>query len=383
MNTLEIKAAFSSLSGTRAANVFDIKEQQGIEQDKASINIDKYSPASANDVVAAKVLSFSIGQRFETSLSKSTHEPTVQTAKLEVIDGTSIFDIGQVVNNVLDFVGTALTDMARNGADEKTIQYFKEQASDGVKVGVEQAKADLANVSNDALRKSIDNSRDQILERIQNLPSTPDAYLNSDSTYTSLNSTEFAIQNKAGRPVELSFGAKAFVNDASSISQKQLFTSQASNLSFSVTGAISDAEAIEIANVVNQVDDLATTFYRKNIEGLYNKATSIGFDDAAIVNMSNQKNSLDKKSATDTYQNIKLFSASSSIDDMASVKAVANYVTRLMDVKNSSERELASQQDYNEVINGLVNQMKDVQVPDLLQAINRFHAFNAKFVASE
>jgi alkylhydroperoxidase family enzyme len=46
----------------------------------------------------------------------------------------------------------------------------------------------------------------------------------------------------------------------------------------------------------------------------------------------------------------------------------------------STRQTLASDQQYSEIINGLVNQMKDVQVPDLLQAINRFHAFNSKFI---
>jgi hypothetical protein len=36
--------------------------------------------------------------------------------------------------------------------------------------------------------------------------------------------------------------------------------------------------------------------------------------------------------------------------------------------------------EYNEIINGIVNQMEDVQVPDLLTAINRFHSFNSQFV---
>jgi hypothetical protein len=45
----------------------------------------------------------------------------------------------------------------------------------------------------------------------------------------------------------------------------------------------------------------------------------------------------------------------------------------------SSESTFSSAKDFNQVINGLVNQMKDVQIPDLLQAINRFHAFNSKF----
>jgi len=159
-----------------------------------------------------------------------------------------------------------------------------------------------------------------------------------------------------------------------------VFTTQASNLSFSLNGELSNDEAHAMANIINQVDDLANTFYRKDIEGLYNRAISLGYDDSAISNMS-KSIAIDRKSGTTAYQDVKHLSETANVEDLASVKAVSNYVTRLMGVMEGAERELSSQQDYNDVINGLVNEMKDVQVPDLLHAINKFHAFNAKFVA--
>jgi hypothetical protein len=32
------------------------------------------------------------------------------------------------------------------------------------------------------------------------------------------------------------------------------------------------------------------------------------------------------------------------------------------------------------MINGIINEMKDIQVPDLVQAINRFHSFNQQML---
>ena len=65
--------------------------------------------------------------------------------------------------------------------------------------------------------------------------------------------------------------------------------------------------------------------------------------------------------------------------DFTAPKAVAEYVNRYLDILENSKSTLANDEDFNQVINGLVNQMKDVQVPDLLQAINRFHSFNSNF----
>jgi len=48
----------------------------------------------------------------------------------------------------------------------------------------------------------------------------------------------------------------------------------------------------------------------------------------------------------------------------------------MMDTFANAESTLESNEDYNTLIGGLINEMKDVQVPDLVSAINRFHAFN-------
>ena len=47
-----------------------------------------------------------------------------------------------------------------------------------------------------------------------------------------------------------------------------------------------------------------------------------------------------------------------------------------MDTFANAENKLASSEDYNALIAGLINEMKDVQVPDLISAINRFRSFN-------
>ncbi len=75
------------------------------------------------------------------------------------------------------------------------------------------------------------------------------------------------------------------------------------------------------------------------------------------------------------------YSESPSID-LQAPKAVAEYLNKVLDGMNQAAHKLGSQEDFKSVINSLVNEMKDVQVPDILSAINRFHAFNAKLMDS-
>ncbi|WP_371195374.1 DUF5610 domain-containing protein [Glaciecola sp. SC05] len=383
MNTLEIKAAFPDVSGKRVANVFEFKDQQGITRERSAGASDTYRSANASDAVAAKVLSFSIGQRFEGSLALKNIDASQKQNKLQVIDGSAVFNIDKVVDNVLGFVNAALTELSKNGANSDDIAYFKQQAVDGVNYGVDQAKEELANVSDEKLSKSIEDSRTRIIVGIDSMPVEPAKYLKSVKETANDALNDFTIRTNSGKPIDISFGPKAFLNDPSDKFQKQMFTTQASNLSFSVMGELNSDEAIAFADLANRVDDLANTFYRKNMEGVYSKAVGLGYDDSGLLNLSMQRNVADKKSLTNAYENIKHLNENSKLEDLASPKAVAEYIARLMNVMETSERELASEQDYNQVINGLVNQMKDVQVPDLLQAINRFHAFNSKFVTVE
>lgn len=383
MSTLEIKAAFPDLSEKRVANIFDFKEKQALQRERAGENADIFRSVNTNDAVAAKVLSFSISQRFETSFAAKSIETSIKANKLHVIDNSLGFNIDTVVENVLGFVTSALTELSRNGASSDDLSYFKKQALDGVNVGVEQAKAELSKLKDDTLTKNIEISRTRILEGIDNLPSQASEYLKGNAVVPEEPLKEFRILTKGGKPIDITFGSTAFINESTSTHQQQLFTTQASNLSFSVAGDLSKEEFNALADVVNRADDLTNTFYRKNIEQIYDKAKRAGYEDASLLNLSSQSKVNYKNNIVNVYEDIKHFQEHAKLEDVSSPKAVAQYLSRLINVLDASERELASKQEYKQLINGLVNQMKDVQVPDLVQAINRFHEFNAKFIAIE
>lgn len=382
MNNVDMKAIFADISAKNVPSVFKFIEHQSSSTGRDKISVDRYSSINAGETVAAKVLSFSIGQRFEDALPSKNIQGSLKVNKLNVNDGSSIFNIDKVVENVLGFVTSALTELAKNGAGSDDLIYFKQQAEYGVNLGVEQAKVELANVSDEKLSKSIDDSRTRILDGIDKLPNNPTDYLKSAMSNSNDALTLINVQTKTGKTIDISFGSMAFSSEVTEKSQKQFYTTQASNISFSVLGKINSNEGKAFADVVNRADDLAKTFYRKDISSEYDKAVGLGYSDAALRSLSMQVTVNDKKNVVSAYQDVQHLLDGFKLEELSPPKVVAQYLTRLMSVMDASERELSSNQDYNQIINGLVNQMKDVQVPDLLQAINRFHAFNAKFVSA-
>jgi hypothetical protein len=76
---------------------------------------------------------------------------------------------------------------------------------------------------------------------------------------------------------------------------------------------------------------------------------------------------------------VQQYSENTAVDSKAP-KAVAEYLNKILDAYSQSADSLGSEKDFNNVINSLVNELKDVQVPDILSAINRFHKFNAKLM---
>jgi hypothetical protein len=47
-----------------------------------------------------------------------------------------------------------------------------------------------------------------------------------------------------------------------------------------------------------------------------------------------------------------------------------------MSTFENAENTLGAGDDYNTLLAGIISEMKDVQIPDLVSAINRFHTFN-------
>ena len=378
MNTVEMKSAFPEVSGLKAANVVDFTQQKSALSSGVTVHDDTYSASNANDAVAAKVIALSINSRFETVLPQRATEQTEQAVKAASIQPQTLFDIDEVVNNVLNFVSSSLTAMVGNGANEEDIVYFKQQATEGVNYGIEQAKKELSGINDETLTKNINLSQERIIKGIQEMPEDVALYASAnDGSNDKYNEINIVLNSDQRAAVD--FGIKAFSKAATQNENEVVFTTQGSNTSFSVSGNISSDQIGKLADLINNTDEVLNTFYRKNMQSALNKAEQLGYTVSDIKNLSKQMEMYDNASVAMAYDQIKHLDGNADREDLSSPKALAQYLSRMMSVMETANNELGSQEEFKQVINGLVNQMKDVQVPDLVEAINRFHAFNAKF----
>ena len=329
---------------------------------------------------------------------------------------TSLFDFEEVAKNVMRFVGGVIQGAARGGADEEKLGNLFSQAREGVSRGIAMAEKDLGGLMNDDISTGIDRSRSLIENRINALESDLLGIQNEDQlaaggVASALNvnssnseSASLTIRTRDGDEVQLSFESLRAYQYASQQTvayttgqgqggdgngyQNVVATDNTSysyfdrqGISFSLKGELDEGELTAIADLVESVNDLADTFFGGDLDKAFEKALELGFDDQELTGYALQLNRTQQTEVVKTYGAIQHYrdgSESGSHGDEA--KPVAQYLNKMLNVFDSARQQLASGEDFNTLINGLINEMKDVQVPDLVTAINRFHSFNQRLL---
>lgn len=382
MNTVQAQSNISvNAAKTATTDVTTNKVERAQPIATEAISNDRYSASAANDAVVAKVLSMSINKGVGQSITESTGSASNRALsnKFESSNDADVatFSIDTVKQNVVGFVGKALSNMAANGVTEEQLSYFKDQAVIGVEVGIDQAKLELVGIADDELYKTIDKTRDAIVGGIRELPANPTEYAATIEANKENNRFGFGVVNVTtvdNENARIDFNSSAFTSQAQDSNNRlSVYTTNASNISFAVSGTTTGNG--DVADLLNKVDSLANTFYRGDLESSYNKAVDQGYTKQEIMLLARQLQKAEMGQSTLAYDEIQHMNAGA-LSDNAAPKAVAEYLNKYLDVIDSSKATLSEEKDFNQIINGIVNQMKDVQVPDLLQAINRFHAFN-------
>jgi len=396
MNIFEIQSTSAVKSVSASPNVPNVATSAKLANEDVSLRQDYYSSTTANDAVVAKVIALSINRSFgnERAANEVATLPNTKrdaTAKLndkfgaqESENYSSVPNFETVTANVVSFVENALANLAKRGFDKEQLSFFKNEAISGVEVGIDQAKLELVGIANDDLYKAIDKTKKSIIGGIHQLPVEPFEYeriiknIEKVETGTQRELAAIKVTTLNQDTAKIDFEARAF-NAVKNESNRSLFTTSSSNISFAIQGELAQSSRNDVAKLINKVDGLATSFYRNDIESAYRKTKELGFSDKDIVALANQLNKADKSNQMKMYGDIQHLQINSNESDYSGPKSVAEYVNKYLDVMETTKSTLHEERDFNQVINGLVNQMKDVQVPDLLQAINRFHAFNKRF----
>jgi hypothetical protein len=314
-------------------------------------------------------------------------------------------------------VGGVIRGAANGGASDEKLTGLFSQAREGVSRGFAMAEKDLAGFMNDEIQQGMTKSRDLIDTGIDDLET--DIFGRNEATAVSLTSLEavsasdeksgsLLIRTKDGDEVTFSFESlRSFQasqqlsftaqnsgtqnasdeNGAQTSSDSQSFTAEQttsyqyyerSGISFSLKGELDEDELQSVADLVGQVQDLADTFYSGDIDKAFEEALSLGFDDKELVGYALQLNRTTQTEVLRTYENIQHYNDEKSDKSQFGnvVSPISQYLDKMMSTFSNVESTLSSNEDYNTLIAGLISKMEDVQVPDLVSAINRFHSFN-------
>jgi len=388
-------------------------QEQGLKQ--AAEGVILPSESAAKKSTASLSSQTTVGLRVYNNALEKTVEVDNKKAKLPTPDDNakSLFDFEKVAENVLRFVGGVISNAAAKGADEGTLNSLFEQARSGVSEGIALAEKDLAGFLNDEISEGISKSADSIETGIQNLErKLLGEVLNTDSnqsiantakqiTSTSEKSGELTIRTKDGDEVRIRF--EDF--EAFQISQKQqqdfaytqpidlnsdaqknesVFVSQ-NTLSFSVTGELDAQELESIGNLVKDASELSKEFFDGDIETAFNQALELGFDKQELVGFALQLSRQQQVDVVNAYETVSLYNEDSKqrpIDAASVAEPISDYLDKLLNVLEQSSQKLPDGNEYENLVNGLVNEVQDIGTTDLLSAINKFNSFNKQLLSN-
>lgn len=377
-----------------------LRQAAEFQQQVATVNV-----KSTQTTVGLKVYSSSMehnvtvdGKQGKFDKAKDTTEDT----------SASLFDFEEVARNVMRFVGGVIQGAADSGADTDTLLSLFSQARDGVSRGVAMAERDLGNMINDEITTGIKSSEDLIEERLSQMESELLGNRESEAALQQLLETSatggqpsdfsgLLIRTKDGDEITLKFeSVKAFQsqqpslqasasgtdvsNEASAVNQPYAHYENHS-MHFSLKGELDEDELGAIADLVGSVSDLTDTFFAGDIDKAFEKALELGYDDQELAGYALQLNRVQQPDVIKTYGEIQHYKdGASDTTHGDEARPIAQYLDKMLNVFDKATQQLASGNDFNAIINGIINEMKDVQVPDVISAINRFHSFNQRLL---
>jgi hypothetical protein len=152
-------------------------------------------------------------------------------------------------------------------------------------------------------------------------------------------------------------------------------------LSFSLKGELDDGELAAISDLVSNANELADEFFNGDVESAFQQALNLGFDEKELTGFALQLSRNEQVQVIQTYESVSHFKDDQQATDPSkAAKPVAQYLDHMLEVMEQSRLTLQDSGSYENLVNGLINKMGEVHTPDLVHAINRFHAFNKKLI---
>ncbi len=192
-----------------------------------------------------------------------------------------------------------------------------------------------------------------------------------------------AVEQEATENADISNDEASVQTDLRQVEQTSLYYER-TGLSFSVQGELDEAELNAIADLVGDANDLADTFFSGDIESAFQQALDIGYDNQELAGFALQLTRQEQVEVVKAYESVSHFNDESKqqLDPVTAVKPISQYLEKMLNVLEQSQQKLEDGNAYEDLINGIVNQVQDVGTNDLLSAINQFHSFNKRLLDS-
>lgn len=324
----------------------------------------------------------------EISVSEADPNRPEKYVNAEVVEG---FDFEKVANNVLAFVSNSIQQRFSQGASQDELKEKLEQAKNGVQRGFEGAMSDLDGLIDKSLKQSIGKSQDLVengLTKLENqyiLPNESSIDLSAQA-YSKSNTGSFIIETADGDQVSINFERnfaqsklQLQLNEGDELlTQSSILQTSNSQFDISISGELDGAELKAVHNLLEDAEKIANQFFYSDIESAYQTATELGFDSEKLAGFALQLRQTESSSQLRQYDEIQNNSLSNKTQGPNEPKVIAEYMNKMLDALENTQQVFGEEQKFKSIINGLINEMEDVQVPDLISAINRFHSFNSK-----
>ena len=337
--------------------------------------------------------------KIESGFRRSSPDSNFNTSDTPTIKGTSEeqssgtgkndqFNIQELSSNVLNFVENALSELSKSGASNSQLAGKLEAAKEGVKLGFASAIKDLGSLVDDQLKLDIEKSKlviddglDELSRKFLSSSSTP-VPTEMISKSTSSQTTDFLVRTKDGDEISISFNTSDIRSETitrqanDDATTKFSYQGKTQNFQLTIEGNIDADEYEAINELIYKADKLASQFFYGDVQKAYENSVNLGFDNEQLAGFALQLRQNESSSKVRQYGEVKYANdAQEPGTSNSSAKSVAQYMNKMLDVIDSSKELLASEKEFKSIINGLINEMKDVQVPDLVSAINKFYTF--------
>ncbi len=203
------------------------------------------------------------------------------------------------------------------------------------------------------------------------------------SSQTSTPVAESEQPNEAADESSVAEDAQATVNDLKVTQETHYLHYESSSFSYSVKGELDEDELKAIGELVGNTSRLADEFFHGDIESAYNQAIELGYNDQELTGFALQLTNFQQTEVIKTYETVSHYNEESEGrvgDEVRSVRPVADYLQHMLEVLEQAKERLEDGSAFDNLVNGLINQMQDVHTPDLISAINRFNGFNKKLM---